>query len=394
MFIKNKLVGAVFIVAGTSIGASMLALPMMASSLGALSTLALLIFIWFLGYYTATLALEINHFYKGAYSISELCKKSFNSKIWLLADFSIVSLFYSLLAAYISGIIDIAAINKFILTNYKSNYLGYLIVGVLIFCVVYNNKILDISNRLVFILKFTLFLILLYFLSLKIKFANINHFVSYIEINSQIFKAIPIFFTSFGFHGGIPFIMKYLDNDAINIKKSFFLGSLISFFIYLLWMFFSLGVLPKYGLTSFESIEHANNKLGCFINMLTNIADNSALHSVISMFSWLAIVTSFLGVGIGLYDYFFEKFKFKKNILKDQLLALLLTFFIPFVMAIFGENIFISALACAAISLSLLAIIFPTAIAFKIGIKSRLAVIITMFFGIVIIAIEVVNLLF
>ena len=93
MLIKNKLVGAVFIVAGTSIGASMLALPMMASSLSALNTLALLFFIWFLGYYTATLTLEINHFYKGAYSISELCKKSLSSKIWLFADFSIVSLF-------------------------------------------------------------------------------------------------------------------------------------------------------------------------------------------------------------------------------------------------------------------------------------------------------------
>ena len=394
MFIKNKLVGAVFIVAGTSIGASMLALPMMASSLGALSTLALLIFIWFLGYYTATLALEINHFYKGVYSISELCKKSFNSKIWLLADFSIVSLFYSLLASYISGIVDIAAINKFIWSSHKSNYLGYLIVGVLIFCVVYNNKVLDISNRLVFALKFVLFLILLYFLSSKIELANINNFINYTVINNQIFKAIPIFFTSFGFHGSIPFIMKYLDNDAVNIRKSFFWGSIISFFIYLLWMFFSLGILPKYGFISFESIDHHDNKLGYFMSALSNITDNSALHPVISMFSWLALVTSFLGVGIGLYDYFFEKFKLQKNVLKDQVLAILLTFLLPFIIAIFGQNIFLSALAFAAISLSLLAIIFPTAIAFKIGIKSRLAVIITMFFGIVIIAIEVVNLLF
>jgi tyrosine-specific transport protein len=144
--IKNKFIGAVFIVAGTSIGASMLALPMMASSLGAINTLVLLVSIWFLGYYTATLTLEVGRFYKGAYSISELCKKSFNSKIWLLADFSIVSLFYSLLAAYISGIMDIAAINRFIWGGYKLNYLGYLIVGVLIFCIVYNNKILDVSN--------------------------------------------------------------------------------------------------------------------------------------------------------------------------------------------------------------------------------------------------------
>ena len=215
MLVNSKVFGSILIVAGTSIGASMLALPMIASSMGEVGSLLLLVLIWLLGYYASLMVLNINLFYKGAFSISELCKKSFNLKIWLIADLSIMTLFYSLLAAYMSGIIEISMMENVAETAYlfSKGVLGYLIIGVLIFFIIFNFKVLDISNRIIFAVKISLFMTMLYFLSSKLEIGNLKNFDEYSLQSNNLLKAIPVFFTSFGFHGSIPFIMKYLDNN-------------------------------------------------------------------------------------------------------------------------------------------------------------------------------------
>ena len=395
MLINSKVFGSILIVAGTSIGASMLALPMIASSMGEVSSLLLLVLIWLLGYYASLMVLNINLFYKGAFSISELCKKSFKLKIWLIADLSIMTLFYSLLAAYMSGIIEISMMGNIVETSYlfSKGILGYLIIGLLVFCIIFNFKVLDISNRIIFAVKIGLFVTMLYFLGLKLEVSNLKSFDGYSLQNNNLLKAIPVFFTSFGFHGSIPFIMKYLDNNEKDIKKAFLWGSFLSLIIYCLWIFFTSAVLPKYGLISFDAINNSDNKLHIFIKMLAEKAGQNKLHIIVSVFSWLAITTSFLGVGVGLYDYILEKFKFERKLFKDQLKAILITFCPPLLVAVLGKNIFVNALAFAAISLSMLAIIFPALIALKLGRDNKVAVITSIMLGILIIAIELVNFL-
>ncbi len=395
MLINSKVFGSILIVAGTSIGASMLALPMIASSMGEVSSLLLLVLIWLLGYYASLMVLNINLFYKGAFSISELCKKSFKLKIWLIADLSIMTLFYSLLAAYMSGIIEISMMGNIVETSYlfSKGILGYLIIGLLVFCIIFNFKVLDISNRIIFAVKIGLFVTMLYFLGLKLEVSNLKSFDGYSLQNNNLLKAIPVFFTSFGFHGSIPFIMKYLGNNEKDIKKAFLWGSFLSLIIYCLWIFFTSAVLPKYGLISFDTVNNSNNQLNTFIKMLAEKAGQNKLHVIVSVFSWLAIITSFLGVGVGLYDYILEKFKFERKLFKDQLKAMLITFCPPLLVAVLWKNIFVNALAFAAISLSMLAIVFPALIALKLGKNNKITIITSMILGVLIIAIELVNFL-
>ena len=56
---KNRTLGSVFIVAGTTIGAGMLAMPLAAAGVGFSVTLILLIGLWALMCYTALLLLEV-----------------------------------------------------------------------------------------------------------------------------------------------------------------------------------------------------------------------------------------------------------------------------------------------------------------------------------------------
>lgn len=56
---KNRTLGSVFIVAGTTIGAGMLAMPLAAAGVGFSVTLTLLVGLWALMCYTALLLLEV-----------------------------------------------------------------------------------------------------------------------------------------------------------------------------------------------------------------------------------------------------------------------------------------------------------------------------------------------
>ena len=181
-----------------------------------------------------------------------------------------MTLFYTLLAAYMSGIIEISMMEDMGETSYlfSKGVLGYLIIGLLVFFIIFNFKVLDISNRIIFAVKISLFITMLYFLSSKLEIGNLKSFDEYSLQNNNLLKAIPVFFTSFGFHGSIPFIMKYLDNNEKDIKKAFLWGSFLSLIIYCLWIFFTSSVLPKYGLISFDAINNSDNKLHTFIKML------------------------------------------------------------------------------------------------------------------------------
>ena len=406
MIIKSKLFGATLIVAGTSIGGSMLALPLVSSSLGIFSGTLLLVLTWWLGYYTSTIALKINHFYCGAFSISELCKKTFKSKIWIVGDLSIVVLFYSLLAAYISGIVEISLVKDLLPVNI-ARCIGALMVLVLILFVVCNFKLLDLSNRIIFLIKAGVFSVLFILLIPQMKGINIANFGTGLLENRNLCKAVPVFFTSFGFHGSIPFILKYLDYEVKQAEKAFLWGSLLSLIIYFLWIFSAISVLPQYGDVSFESLRNGGNNLGAFITTLTSLTGMKSLSLVMTMFSWLAIVTSFLGVGIGLYDYFLEKLKLNGKLWFNKVKVGFVTFIPPIAVTIINKNVFVTALAFAAISLSILAVVFPSLISLRINNKDkidnkennkntkilspRILAILTLLIGVLIIIFEILN---
>lgn len=57
---NSKMLGSIAIVAGTAIGAGMLALPLATAALGIIPALVLLVVIWGVSAYTSLLMLEIN----------------------------------------------------------------------------------------------------------------------------------------------------------------------------------------------------------------------------------------------------------------------------------------------------------------------------------------------
>lgn len=100
---KNRTLGSVFIVAGTTIGAGMLAMPLAAAGVGFSVTLILLIGLWALMCYTALLLLEVYQHVPADTGLGTLAKRYLGRYGQWLTGFSMMFLMYALTAAYISG---------------------------------------------------------------------------------------------------------------------------------------------------------------------------------------------------------------------------------------------------------------------------------------------------
>jgi tyrosine-specific transport protein len=84
----------------------------------------------------------------------------------------------------------------------------------------------------------------------------------------------------------------------------------------------------------------------------------------VNIFADLALATSFLGVSLGLFDFFADAFK-KGDGSKDRIKTALITFIPPLGFALFYPQGFIMALGYAAIALVILAVFLPVAMVYK-----------------------------
>ncbi|HBO38185.1 MAG TPA: tyrosine transporter, partial [Pasteurellaceae bacterium] len=101
---KNKTFGSALIVAGTTIGAGMLAMPLTSAKMGFGTTLLLLFLLWILLSYSALLFVEV---YQKAerkdVGIATLAEQYFGITGRVLATLSLLIFMYAILTAYISG---------------------------------------------------------------------------------------------------------------------------------------------------------------------------------------------------------------------------------------------------------------------------------------------------
>ena len=166
-----------------------------------------------------------------------------------------------------------------------------------------------------------------------------------------IVAAIPVIFTSFGFHGSIPAIVNYLDGNTPSLRKAIIIGSSIPLIVYVFWQIVTLGVVSQDTLIE-------NQGLSGLIATLSTKVHQSNLSQTIGVFADLALLTSFLGVSLGLFEFLGDTFNKKKES-SNRVIIGAITFLPPMGFALFYPQGFIMALGYAAISLAVLAIFLP-----------------------------------
>lgn len=360
--VKNRTLGSTLIIAGTTIGAGMLAMPLTSAGMGFGATLALLIGLWLLLSYSGLLFMEVyqtaSHHSEGVASLAE---RYFGLYGRFAATFSLLILLYALLSAYItgggsllSGLLPVIAD-----TDTTSKAAILLFTCVLGGFVVWGMHSVDGLNRVLFFAMIIAFAALLMMMLPKISIANLT--ATPIS-NALILSAAPFFFTSFGFHVIMASINTYLQADIRRMRIAILSGTAIPLIAYMLWQLVTHGVLSQ---NTFMTILQHDPTLNGLVNATRQITGSTVLSEAVRIFSALALITSFLGVSLGLFEGVGDLLK-RVKLPANRLTLTPLTFIPPLVFALFYPDGFIAALGYAGLLFGFYGMILPIGMAWRV----------------------------
>lgn len=351
---QNKTLGSTLIVAGTTIGAGMLAMPLTSAEMGFGMTLVLLVALWLLLSYSALLFVELYQKAPAADSgIATLAEQYFGVAGRVVATLSLVIFMYAILTVYSLGGGNLIAP---FLTFAGEHAEQVAIIGfVLVFAVAVTlgTNAVDGFTRLLFIGKLIAFALVLFSLLPKVTLENLgamplHHFL--------IISASPVFFTSFGFHVVIPSINKYLDGDVRRLRLSIIIGTAIPLVAYILWQMATHGVFSQ---MEFVEIIRQNPTLNGLVEATYKATGSSFISGSVRIFSALALITSFLGVALALFDCLDDLLK-RVNIQAGRLSLGLLTFVPVLLFALFYRD-FLAVLSYAGQMFTFYGLVLPVA---------------------------------
>lgn len=335
-----KLLGAILLVAGTTIGAAMLALPVITGFAGFIPSLLLLLLFWGYMTYTALLILEVNLSLESNCNLISMAKRTLGRTGEWVGWVTYLFLLYSLTTAYLAGggpiIVDfVRSLSGFIMPSWSGSIPLFVIFGYFVYK---GTRSVDYLNRLLMMGLALTYVILVFLLTPHVQVELLKHVDT-----KYILISVAIVATSFGFHIIIPSLTTYLDRDVKNLKKAIWIGSLIPLLIYIVWQFLTLGIIPLLGQNSIAQ-GYAQGDTGA--HLLSESLHNANIALIARFFSFFAIVTSFLGVSLSLFDCLGDSLKIEKT-RSGRFVLFALTFLPPLVFALSNSRAFILALEYA-----------------------------------------------
>jgi len=357
----NKTLGSTLITSGTMIGAGMLAMPLTSAGIGFTFTVVLLILLWILLTYSALLFVEVYQTAEHDAGIGTLAAQYFGRPGRIVATSVLMIFLYALLSAYVTGggAILASTLPDFAAPDLKMK--GSILAFTILFgvFVAIGTSFVDALNRFLFIAMIAALFIVL---GLMIPEIKIDNLMAMPIDKALLISASPVFFTAFGFHGSIPCLNKYLEGDVKALRFSIIVGSAITLVGYILWQFSTHGVLSQ---TRFLEILNQDPTLNGLIEAVRVITGSTIIAAIVKIFSALALITSFLGVALGLLECIDDLLKRAFNISANRLSLGFLTFLPPLLFAFFYPEGFILALGYAGQMFAFYAVVLPAALVWK-----------------------------
>lgn len=363
----KKIFGSALIVAGTAIGAGMLALPMTAFYLGFPLALLCLGLLGAYMYYNSLVGLEVTLKVPHASSMPLLMGKTFGPLARGVTTLILGLFFYGLLVAYVAGA---ASILKTLMAFYGvAHPLPQVPVEAILFTVlcgapvVIHMRSLDYAMKVLFTIKTVVYGILLVGILPHVKLPSLM--TGPYDLTKGLMLSLPIFFASFGFHGTIPSLTNYAHKHTPTLKRIFLAGTLCAFTFYTIWFVATLGVMPHAEIVQLLG-GTSDAEVGPFIAALaahTGYADLVPLSLIFSLFS---VSTSFVGVSVGLYHMCFEHRPEASSQKGLTVFAVLITYGGPLLIAVLNPEIFIQGLRYAAAAAVVIFVLCPALVAHKL----------------------------
>jgi tryptophan-specific transport protein len=345
----------VAIVAGTAVGAGMFSIPMVSVGMWFSWSLLLMLVSWLCMLHSAMMILEANLNFAPGASFSTFVRDILGERWNAFNSLTLLFVLYILTYAYISG-------GGSMLSQTLENSTGYqlptqlaslLFAGVLAGVVWFSTNLVGRVTAVLLGGMVITFLLSIAGLTITVRLPVLLD--SEWAYAPYLLAAVPYFLTSFGFHGCVPSLMKYYGRDPQRILKCLVIGSSLSFFIYMTWQIVSLGNISR---EEFRPILAAGGNMGDLVGALRAVASSDRLADILSAFASMAVVSSFLGVTLGLFDFMADKFQFDDSG-RGRTKTALITFLPPTFCAILFPHGFLYAIGLAGLSAAVWGTIVP-----------------------------------
>lgn len=360
----GSVVGSTALIAGTTVGAGILALPAVTLPSGVLPSTALLIGVWLYAVLSALLIAEVSlngMRYNGRASngLLAMVQSTLGGMEARFAGGAYLFLHYALLIAYVSqgGEILISAIEKIWDIPYLPSWMGSTGFALIFGCILYlgRDKFVERLNSL-----FVGIVILSFIGLLLLGVTQVNPD----SLLSQNWTALPpalsVMLVALFFHNIVPVVATQLEGDANKVRQSIVVGSAIPLMMFLLWNAVILGSVTP---TMLENI--SGDAIFDPLQVLRAGDAGQWLGVLVTVFSEFAIATSFIGFFYGLRDLFKDMNLFSEtSAVSLPLISLIL--FPPMGFSAINPKIFYTALDYAGtFSVSILGGVIPAIMAWK-----------------------------
>lgn len=303
---SSNLIGATFLVAGTCIGGGMLALPVDSAPGGFFPSFLNMIVSWVFMTLTALLLVEVAIWMEEGTHYMTMASRLLGK------PGKYISLFLFLFMAYLSMVAYTTGGSLLLQGVFQgSSFVFEHLLAVMIFSLLFGSLFLlgtVILGRINALLVTGMIIAYLGLITFGV--GEIQPLYLLRSNLVQIFPAFPIFLTIFSFQMIVPSLVPYLQRDAKRLRKAIIFGTSIPLVVYLLWQLVILGSVPYQGEFG---LKQALFEGKAATEPFRNIVKQPYLIWFADFFSFFAVTTSYLGVGLGLFDFLADSLKLTKK---------------------------------------------------------------------------------
>lgn len=362
----GSVLGSTALIAGTTVGAGILALPAVTMPSGIVPSTSGLIAVWLYALVSGLLVADVTlntMRTEGRASIGFLgiVEKILGKLGARMAGGAYLFMHYALLVAYITegGEILAYAAAKIGGVHTLPTWLGTTTFTLLFGGIMYlgREKFIEKLNSAFVGIVIISFLGLLFLASRHIQSTQLLF-----QNWSTLGSAISVMSVALFFQNVVPLVVTQLEGDAGKIRQSIFMGSVIPLIMFLAWNAVILGsVTPNmlHGTADGRTVLDP-------LQILRAGGGGEWLGVLVSIFSEFAIATSFIGFVYGLLDLFKDIFSTAQNKLSSRLSLYSLVLFPPMTLGTLNPSIFFTALDyTGTFSISVLGGIIPALMSWK-----------------------------
>lgn len=390
----NNAIGGILLIASTAIGAAILALPVSTAHLGFTQTLLFFVLCWIFMTLGALYVLEANLLVGSGSNLISMAEKTLNLPGKYFTWGTYLILLYALMAAHLAGTgawidkgLDVFQINL-------SHFQGALVTaGIIITIILLGTLVVDWLNRLLIIGLISIFVSLIFTTATHVQLPLL-----FSQMTTFDYKPIPLIITAFGSAIVIPTLTDYLKGNGQQLVKIVLWGSLIPLVVYLTWEWAILGVIPQEKLIAIQKHGHPVKDIPVALSSLLN---SKWIPQAASYFSLIALIASFLGLCLSLFDFLADGLSIQKD-LKGKILLAIISFAPPLLFIRFYPHGFTFILSLAGIFVALLLGVLPVLMVWRARYQLKLAgtlrivgekwlLLITLLFFLTVIGIECMN---